>query len=59
MKDIKVIYLPHPIDAIERQNSFLSEKICEKSAVCARARGFKVALLQVGVGQGWGAVEGV
>ena len=30
MKDIKVIYLPHPIDAIERQNSFLSEKICEK-----------------------------
>ena len=30
-----------------------------RSAVCDGARGFKVALLAVGVGQGWGAVEAV
>ena len=30
-----------------------------RSAVCDGARGFKVALLAVGVGQGLGAVEAV
>ena len=36
-----------------------SKIISEWSAVCDRARGLKVALLAVGVGQGWGAVEAV
>ena len=42
------------------QNPCPSPKIIgDRSAVCDRARGFKVALLAVGVGQGWGAVEAV
>jgi lactate dehydrogenase-like 2-hydroxyacid dehydrogenase len=30
MRDIKVLYLPHPVGAVEQKNSFLSEQMSEK-----------------------------